>query len=50
MSTQAAQIIAYTEEKVAQSHSSVYYWTCSIFVVLTALALYVMFTFPQGDI
>ena len=54
MSTQAVQIMTQNEDTaqqiVAPRHLVAYGWIYMIFAVLTALALYVMFTVPQGDI
>lgn len=54
MSTRPVQTIAYTgaktEAPAAHSHLALYGWIYGIFIILTALALYVMFTVPQGEI
>lgn len=51
MSTQAIEMIAVEQENTAErSPNWVYAWTYLFFTVLTVLAVYVMFTFPQGDI
>jgi hypothetical protein len=54
MSTQTVPMIGHQEEKaeqaVAPGHLALYGWIYLVFAVLTALALYVMFTFPQGEI
>jgi len=54
MSTQTVQMIAYREEpaevKAATQPHVLVYGCIYIFTVLTALALYVMFTVPQGEI
>jgi hypothetical protein len=54
MPAEAVQGIAHTQETakdtVIRCHLLSYGWIYLIFGALTALALYVMFTFPQGDI
>lgn len=54
MSTQAVQMIADPQEKaeqtVARPHLVTYGWIYLVFAALTALAVYVMFTFPQAEI
>jgi hypothetical protein len=54
MSRSAIQPIAHqennSEERAARPHLFVYGWIYVVFIILTALALYVIFTVPQGDI
>ena len=54
MSTQAVQMIADQEhaavEISARPHLLQYGWIYAVFAVFTALAVYVMFTFPQAAI
>jgi hypothetical protein len=52
MPTEAIQMIADEQDRpketAAQSHFDVYGWIYVVFVILTALAAYVVFTSPQG--
>ena len=54
MLAEEIQDIAHEQEAandvVTRPHLFVYGWMYLIFGVLTALAIYVMLTFPQGDI
>jgi hypothetical protein len=54
MPTEVVQTFVFKDEKTEQAvvrpHVVAYGWIYVLFAALTALALYVIFTFPQGDI
>jgi hypothetical protein len=41
---------ATTEARAEPSHVALYWWIYAIFIILSAVALYVIFTVPQGEI